>query len=510
MDSLNKTLNNLSLYEVKAYVRKAQNVVLNLTEMEAKVREATNNEPWGASSSLMQEIAAGTYNYREREEITNMIFRRFTEKSAHEWRQIYKALQLLEYLVKNGSERFVDDARANISIVQMLKSFHYIDSQGRDQGINVRNRTKQLLQLLNDENIIRQERKKARDNAKKFAGVAGGKSSINPNHRYLGALDDNDDDGDTYTNRVYGDGGVFGQRFEEPRVTGGSNAYEEYEVGDSSANNNRNSANRRSSKATTTTSNVNVSSSKASKQHQPQPDVDLFSFGQETNYVNNNNNNANGNGGNNNNNNDDDDDDDFDDFQSAVPTATTSPAATQKPLNANNLATLFAASNNNPTMVTSTNTAQTIVAPQFNTTAGFSNDFASFATAPQQLQQQQQQQIPTATFTSVQPIPGSIPSQPQYNLTASEVPKKKPDAFSGLFSSAKSMGGSSNPNTNSHPTPTPTLNGKSNSTGKTAANTNGSTNIDDLFGDSSAKAGAASSSTKASNDTKNDFDLLSF
>ena len=36
--------------------------VMNYTEMEAKVREATNNEPWGASSSLMQEIANGTFN----------------------------------------------------------------------------------------------------------------------------------------------------------------------------------------------------------------------------------------------------------------------------------------------------------------------------------------------------------------------------------------------------------------------------------------------------------------
>lgn len=36
--------------------------VMNYTEMEAKVREATNNEPWGASSTLMQEIASGTFH----------------------------------------------------------------------------------------------------------------------------------------------------------------------------------------------------------------------------------------------------------------------------------------------------------------------------------------------------------------------------------------------------------------------------------------------------------------
>lgn len=64
------------------------------------------------------------------------IYSRFMEKEAREWRQIYKALTLLEYLVKHGSERVVDDARSHISTVKMLKSFHYIDEKGKDQGIN--------------------------------------------------------------------------------------------------------------------------------------------------------------------------------------------------------------------------------------------------------------------------------------------------------------------------------------------------------------------------------------
>jgi len=77
MDVLRDVISNVSLYEVKAAVRKAQNVVMNYTEMEAKVREATNNEPWGASSTLMNEIASGTYNYQLLNEIMLMIYKRF-------------------------------------------------------------------------------------------------------------------------------------------------------------------------------------------------------------------------------------------------------------------------------------------------------------------------------------------------------------------------------------------------------------------------------------------------
>jgi hypothetical protein len=47
-----------------------------------------------------------------------------------------QALQLLEYLIKHGSERVVDDARSHLSTIKMLRSFHYIDEKGKDQGIN--------------------------------------------------------------------------------------------------------------------------------------------------------------------------------------------------------------------------------------------------------------------------------------------------------------------------------------------------------------------------------------
>lgn len=85
------------------------------------------------------------------------IYSQFMEKEARQWRQIYKAfhnlllwlvflwlivvfnlqaLQLLEYLIKHGSERVVDDARSHLSTIKMLRSFHYIDEKGKDQGIN--------------------------------------------------------------------------------------------------------------------------------------------------------------------------------------------------------------------------------------------------------------------------------------------------------------------------------------------------------------------------------------
>jgi len=41
-----KQASQLTMYDVKSYYNQAKNMVLNVSEMEAKVREATNDDPW--------------------------------------------------------------------------------------------------------------------------------------------------------------------------------------------------------------------------------------------------------------------------------------------------------------------------------------------------------------------------------------------------------------------------------------------------------------------------------
>ncbi|BGP26199.1 golgi to Endosome transporter [Rhodotorula toruloides] len=172
VETLTKQAQDLTIYDVKAAVRKAQAYAFNYTEAEARVREATSDEPWGASSTLMQEIAQDTFNFQTFNEVMPTVYARFTEKEAREWRQIYKALVLLEYLIKNGSERVVDDARSHLSLIRVLRNFHYIDENAKDQGINIRNRAKEIAELLTDLDKVRTERRKAKQNRNKYTGVS--------------------------------------------------------------------------------------------------------------------------------------------------------------------------------------------------------------------------------------------------------------------------------------------------------------------------------------------------
>jgi epsin len=234
-------------------------------------------------------------------EIMPMIYKRFTEKAAEEWRQIYKVgvrhasvgfgltlsqgLQLLEFLIKNGSERVIDDARSHLSLLKMLRQFHYLDPNGKDQGLNVRNRAKELADLLSDVDKIRAERKKARSNRNKFGGVEGGaglggSSSMSgmsggSSSRY-GGFGSEDASYGGYTGGTYGDGGGFGgnasSNFQD---SGRRDKFEEYDEGDDVA----------ASSTTKPRKSTSHASATRRKVEEPpkakEPEVDLFEFGDD-------------------------------------------------------------------------------------------------------------------------------------------------------------------------------------------------------------------------------------
>lgn len=156
--------------------RQMKNIVNNYSEAEIKVREATSNDPWGPSSSLMTEIADLTYNVVAFSEIMSMVWKRLNDHGKN-WRHVYKALTLLDYLSKTGSERVAQQCRENIFAIQTLKDFQYIDRDGKDQGVNVREKSKQLVALLKDEERLKAERVQALKTKERMAQVATGMGS---------------------------------------------------------------------------------------------------------------------------------------------------------------------------------------------------------------------------------------------------------------------------------------------------------------------------------------------
>jgi len=98
-----------------------------------------------------------------------------------------------------------------MSLLKMLRQFHFIDQNGKDQGLNVRNRSKELVELLGDVERIRAERKKARGTRNKYGGVEGGVGIGGAGSSRYGGFGNEAAGGyGGYSGGVYGDGGGFG------------------------------------------------------------------------------------------------------------------------------------------------------------------------------------------------------------------------------------------------------------------------------------------------------------
>lgn len=89
------------------------------------------------------------------------------------WRVVFKGLTLLEHLIKNGSERCVDDARNHSHTLRGLHRFNYYEGT-IDRGVGVREKSKQIVEVLGDDERIREERQKARKMREKFGTSSGG------------------------------------------------------------------------------------------------------------------------------------------------------------------------------------------------------------------------------------------------------------------------------------------------------------------------------------------------
>ncbi|XP_076709444.2 ENTH domain-containing protein 1 [Callospermophilus lateralis] len=143
-----------------AFRRQMKNFMKNYSDAEIKVREATSNDPWGPSSSLMLDISDLTFNTISLSEIMNMLWQRLSDHGKN-WRHVYKSLTLMDYLIKNGSKKVIHHCREGFCNLHMLKDFQHIDEAGKDQGYHIREKSKQVITLLMDEQMLYKEREVA-------------------------------------------------------------------------------------------------------------------------------------------------------------------------------------------------------------------------------------------------------------------------------------------------------------------------------------------------------------
>ncbi|KAK6033016.1 ENTH domain protein [Ostertagia ostertagi] len=207
ISSLTKQISNNIPYQIKKLGESVHTIVMNYTEAENLVYEATNEDPWGPTGPQMKEIANYTFQYDGFHQVTNLLWKRMLEDNKNAWRRVYKSLTLLNHLLFHGSERVIGNARDHMFQMRSLEQYKYVDERGRDQGLNVRHRVKVILELLSDDDKLRAQRKKMKsDNKERYQGYTSDDIRIGRGGAYNSSSinsysDEWKDDSDSYKNR---------------------------------------------------------------------------------------------------------------------------------------------------------------------------------------------------------------------------------------------------------------------------------------------------------------------
>ncbi|KAJ6486730.1 epsin 2-like protein, partial [Mycena sanguinolenta] len=156
---------------LKAAARVVRNYAKGYSDVQAKVHEATSTDPGGPSTTQMHEIAQLTHNQGDFVDIMEALQKVLGHKGK-DWRRVFKGLTLLDYLLRHGSEDVVlyySAGTTNRDTANALRNFQHVDGDGKDQGSNVRQKAKDIGNLLLDEGRLRTERNKVGARANRSA-----------------------------------------------------------------------------------------------------------------------------------------------------------------------------------------------------------------------------------------------------------------------------------------------------------------------------------------------------
>eukprot|EP00758_Cryptobia_borreli_P008272 Tbor_TRINITY_DN5377_c3_g2::TRINITY_DN5377_c3_g2_i1::g.4452::m.4452 len=122
------------------------------------VDEATNEEPWGPTGTQMEEITKLFPSYHS-DILHELVYR--IEKRDKSWRKCYKSLLVIDHLVRNIDINYLSEIHHFVPLFHHISQTYHNNNNNKDHGLSIRERCKKLIEILNNEEILQQERNKA-------------------------------------------------------------------------------------------------------------------------------------------------------------------------------------------------------------------------------------------------------------------------------------------------------------------------------------------------------------
>uniref|UniRef100_A0A0E0LY45 ENTH domain-containing protein n=1 Tax=Oryza punctata TaxID=4537 RepID=A0A0E0LY45_ORYPU len=135
----------------------------DVTPAELLVQEATNNDGGvGPDARTLACIAEAAFDMDDYWRIASVLRRRMARAGDwKEWRPVYKALVVLEFLLTHGPDEVPRDFLPDVAALRDLRGFTHVDDRGFDWGACMQRRCDSVLALLTDAERLRDARRRA-------------------------------------------------------------------------------------------------------------------------------------------------------------------------------------------------------------------------------------------------------------------------------------------------------------------------------------------------------------
>ncbi|PPS11009.1 hypothetical protein GOBAR_AA09631 [Gossypium barbadense] len=178
---LNKIKKQASCFLQEKY-RNARIAFSDVTAAELLAEEATNNDPWGPDARTMTKISEASFNMNDYWRIVYVLHKRLDHIDWKHWRQSYKTLTLLEFLLTHGPTTIAEEFLCDSEVIEELGTFTHVDENGFNWGLNMQKRSDKILELLGGGEALTQARLKALKTTKEIKGFASTLTDINDPH----------------------------------------------------------------------------------------------------------------------------------------------------------------------------------------------------------------------------------------------------------------------------------------------------------------------------------------
>ncbi|XP_061358630.1 epsin-3-like [Gastrolobium bilobum] len=165
---------------LKEKFKTARLALTDVTHAELMTEEVTNGNPWAPDSLTLGTISRAAFELDDYGRIIEILHKRLLKFDKMNWRASYNSLVVLEHLLTHGPESVAEEFQSDKDVISQINCFQYIDDSGFNWGLTVRKKSEQILKLLEERTLLKEERNRARKLSRGIQGFGSFYQRPNP------------------------------------------------------------------------------------------------------------------------------------------------------------------------------------------------------------------------------------------------------------------------------------------------------------------------------------------